>query len=248
MLSGMGMFNVVLRGQGWVALTSKGTPIVLDTREAQTFVDTDALVALHRGAADQAAAHGPARRPDRPGLRRGVPARLPGPGLRRRAAERRRSGPTCRSAAEAGERDTDATWLPAAGRIPAAGRLSPAGRLPAAARGTRRNPATASPACRRGQMPPGSDAAGSDAARSDAARHGRHDGQLAAGELRGADQRAVRAAERQDAQGDARPAERDARVLRPQGRDGRLPGPGELRLAVPELGPARRRGCSPARA
>jgi uncharacterized protein (AIM24 family) len=49
MLSGMGMFNVVLRGQGWVALTSKGTPIMLDTREAETYVDTDALVAFTEG-------------------------------------------------------------------------------------------------------------------------------------------------------------------------------------------------------
>jgi uncharacterized protein (AIM24 family) len=49
MLSGMGMFNVVLRGQGWVALTSKGSPVVLDTREAPTFVDTDALVAFTEG-------------------------------------------------------------------------------------------------------------------------------------------------------------------------------------------------------
>jgi uncharacterized protein (AIM24 family) len=49
MLSGMGMFNVVIRGHGWVALTSKGTPIVLDTREAPTFVDTDALVAFTEG-------------------------------------------------------------------------------------------------------------------------------------------------------------------------------------------------------
>jgi uncharacterized protein (AIM24 family) len=49
MLSGMGMFNVVIRGQGWVALTSKGTPILLDTREAETFVDTDALVGFTEG-------------------------------------------------------------------------------------------------------------------------------------------------------------------------------------------------------
>ncbi|GIJ52240.1 hypothetical protein Val02_91260 [Virgisporangium aliadipatigenens] len=49
MLSGMGMFNVVLRGQGWVALTSKGTPVVLNTQEAETFVDTDALVAYTEG-------------------------------------------------------------------------------------------------------------------------------------------------------------------------------------------------------
>jgi uncharacterized protein (AIM24 family) len=49
MLSGMGMFNVVLRGQGWAAITSKGNPVVLDTREAPTFVDTDALVAYTEG-------------------------------------------------------------------------------------------------------------------------------------------------------------------------------------------------------
>ena len=49
MLSGMGMFNVVIRGHGWVALTSKGTPVALDTREAPTFVDTDALVAFTEG-------------------------------------------------------------------------------------------------------------------------------------------------------------------------------------------------------
>lgn len=53
MLSGMGMFNVVIRGHGWVAITSKGTPVVLDTREAPTFVDTDALVAFTEGLAVQ---------------------------------------------------------------------------------------------------------------------------------------------------------------------------------------------------
>lgn len=49
MMSGMGMFNVVLRGSGWAAMTSKGNPVVLDTREAPTFVDTDALVAFTEG-------------------------------------------------------------------------------------------------------------------------------------------------------------------------------------------------------
>ncbi|MGF7237128.1 MAG: AIM24 family protein [Frankia sp.] len=49
MLSGMGMFNVVLRGSGWAAMTSRGNPVVLDTREAPTFVDTDALVAFTDG-------------------------------------------------------------------------------------------------------------------------------------------------------------------------------------------------------
>lgn len=49
MLSGMGLFNVVIRGNGWVALTSKGIPVVLDTREAPTYVDTDSLVAFTEG-------------------------------------------------------------------------------------------------------------------------------------------------------------------------------------------------------
>jgi uncharacterized protein (AIM24 family) len=49
MLSGLGMFNVVLRGQGWVALTSKGTPVVLDTTQQPVYVDTDALVAYTDG-------------------------------------------------------------------------------------------------------------------------------------------------------------------------------------------------------
>jgi uncharacterized protein (AIM24 family) len=39
-----GMFNTVLRGSGWVAITSHGTPLVLDT-DAPTFADTDAAVA-----------------------------------------------------------------------------------------------------------------------------------------------------------------------------------------------------------
>lgn len=53
MLSGMGMFNVAIRNNtpnpGWVAMVSKGTPIMLDTREAPTFVDTDALVGYTEG-------------------------------------------------------------------------------------------------------------------------------------------------------------------------------------------------------
>lgn len=53
MMSGMGMFNVVIRNTtanpGWVAMVSKGQPIMLDTREAPTFVDTDALVAFTEG-------------------------------------------------------------------------------------------------------------------------------------------------------------------------------------------------------
>ena len=39
-----GMFNTVLRGSGWVAITAHGTPVVLST-DAPTFADTDAAVA-----------------------------------------------------------------------------------------------------------------------------------------------------------------------------------------------------------
>jgi uncharacterized protein (AIM24 family) len=40
-----GLFNTTLRGTGWVAITTDGDPVVLNTAEAPTFTDTDALVA-----------------------------------------------------------------------------------------------------------------------------------------------------------------------------------------------------------
>ena len=40
-----GLFNTVLSGTGWVAITTEGSPVVLDTGGAPTFVDKDALVA-----------------------------------------------------------------------------------------------------------------------------------------------------------------------------------------------------------
>ncbi|MBH5336886.1 AIM24 family protein [Streptomyces pactum] len=45
--AGQGLFNVGLSGTGWVALTSRGTPIVVDCGrgEDETSVDPDALVA-----------------------------------------------------------------------------------------------------------------------------------------------------------------------------------------------------------
>ncbi|MFP3988058.1 AIM24 family protein [Streptomyces sp. E11-3] len=45
--SGQGLFNVSITGTGWVALTSRGTPIVVDCGrgEDETYVDPDALVA-----------------------------------------------------------------------------------------------------------------------------------------------------------------------------------------------------------
>jgi uncharacterized protein (AIM24 family) len=43
-----GLFNTRLQGQGWVAITTKGEPVVLRT-DAPTFVDTDAVVAWSAG-------------------------------------------------------------------------------------------------------------------------------------------------------------------------------------------------------
>jgi uncharacterized protein (AIM24 family) len=40
-----GLFNTTLRGTGWVALTTDGSPVVLDAAEAPTFADTNAVVA-----------------------------------------------------------------------------------------------------------------------------------------------------------------------------------------------------------
>lgn len=44
---GQGLFNVRISGTGWVALTSRGTPVVVDcgSGEDETYVDPDALVA-----------------------------------------------------------------------------------------------------------------------------------------------------------------------------------------------------------
>ncbi|MFJ2194407.1 AIM24 family protein [Streptomyces violaceusniger] len=49
--AGQGLFNVGLSGTGWVALTSRGTPIVVDCGrgEDETYVDPDALVAWSSG-------------------------------------------------------------------------------------------------------------------------------------------------------------------------------------------------------
>ena len=42
MMSG-GLFNTIIRGTGWVAITTMGTPVVLQT-DAPTFVDSNAVV------------------------------------------------------------------------------------------------------------------------------------------------------------------------------------------------------------
>jgi uncharacterized protein (AIM24 family) len=49
--AGQGLFNVSVSGTGWVALTSRGTPVVVDCGkgEDETYVDPDALVAWSSG-------------------------------------------------------------------------------------------------------------------------------------------------------------------------------------------------------
>ncbi|MFJ1703777.1 AIM24 family protein [Kitasatospora sp. NPDC088346] len=49
MLAGTGLYNVTVGGTGWVSITSRGVPVVLDCAEAETFVDPDALVAWTTG-------------------------------------------------------------------------------------------------------------------------------------------------------------------------------------------------------
>ena len=45
-IGAQGLFSVVVQGTGWVALTSTGTPLVMDVGPAsQTYVDADAVVA-----------------------------------------------------------------------------------------------------------------------------------------------------------------------------------------------------------
>ena len=39
-----GVFNTVLQGTGWVAITSHGSPVILDTGQAPTFVDAQAAI------------------------------------------------------------------------------------------------------------------------------------------------------------------------------------------------------------
>ncbi|MET8679169.1 AIM24 family protein [Streptomyces sp. NPDC004647] len=49
--AGQGLFNVGISGTGWIALTSRGTPIVVDvgSGDDETCVDPDALVAWSSG-------------------------------------------------------------------------------------------------------------------------------------------------------------------------------------------------------
>ncbi|SOD60975.1 Uncharacterized conserved protein, AIM24 family [Streptomyces zhaozhouensis] len=49
--AGQGLFNMGISGDGWVAITSRGTPVVVDCGRSggETYVDPDALVAWSTG-------------------------------------------------------------------------------------------------------------------------------------------------------------------------------------------------------
>ncbi|WP_405011673.1 AIM24 family protein [Kitasatospora sp. NBC_01539] len=49
LLAGTGLYNATVAGTGWVSVTSRGVPVVLDCAEAETYVDPDALVAWTTG-------------------------------------------------------------------------------------------------------------------------------------------------------------------------------------------------------
>ncbi|MFF2040974.1 AIM24 family protein [Kitasatospora sp. NPDC058170] len=49
LMAGTGLYNVTASGSGWVSVTSRGVPVVLDCAEAETYVDPDALVAWTTG-------------------------------------------------------------------------------------------------------------------------------------------------------------------------------------------------------
>ncbi|WP_457029550.1 AIM24 family protein [Kitasatospora sp. P5_F3] len=48
-LAGTGLYNVEASGTGWVSVTSRGVPVVLNCAEAETYVDPDALIAWTTG-------------------------------------------------------------------------------------------------------------------------------------------------------------------------------------------------------
>ncbi|WP_354645047.1 AIM24 family protein [Kitasatospora camelliae] len=49
LMAGTGLYNITVGGSGWVSVTSRGVPVVLDCAEAETYVDPDALVAWTTG-------------------------------------------------------------------------------------------------------------------------------------------------------------------------------------------------------
>jgi uncharacterized protein (AIM24 family) len=48
-MMGGGLFNTVLRGDGWVAILSDGNPVLLDVGSAPTFADAQAAITWSQG-------------------------------------------------------------------------------------------------------------------------------------------------------------------------------------------------------
>ena len=91
MLAG-GVFNMVFTGTGRLVVSAFGTPVVLNTAEAPTFADLQSAIAWSSKPADTPGAYGRRLGPDRTRQRRGLPAGLPGSGVRHRAGQRRCEG------------------------------------------------------------------------------------------------------------------------------------------------------------
>ena len=109
-LSG-GLFNLFVQGQGVAAISSHGTPMLLDCSQQPTFVDPQAAVCGSANLQPQIKSAFTAGAIYRARLGRGLPAGLLRPGLRRRSAQRgpaprrrRLSRPDRRRSALAGPR------------------------------------------------------------------------------------------------------------------------------------------------
>ena len=87
MLTG-GLFNTLLRGTGWVALTTDGPPVVLNAAEAPTFADTDAIVAWSAHLNTQLVSSKGQRADRPPSSGEAITGRVQRSGLRDRAAVR----------------------------------------------------------------------------------------------------------------------------------------------------------------
>ena len=83
-----GLYNMELRGTGWVAILSDGPPVLLNVASAPTFADAQAAITWSSGVIDVAQDRLQDEEPHRQGLRRDAPDGVRRPGLGARAAVR----------------------------------------------------------------------------------------------------------------------------------------------------------------
>ena len=77
-----GVFNMVFTGTGRLVISAFGTPVVLGTAEAPTYADLQSAIAWTSSLQTRLVRTAGRGRAHRPRQRRGLPARLLGPGLR----------------------------------------------------------------------------------------------------------------------------------------------------------------------